>query len=241
MYPIARLLLVTGFTFMSFSALASDAVPPPGTTTCRWVGDEKVCTTYHLAKKTYNDGHLRPEVVKQCLLDQRRIAADAAQFNTEKAAYNSEGDSLNTNSLAVQKAAEELLADGKKLSQTRTEIEQLAKDIQSSNSDAGQASHFGGGDPSKKIDAYNKLVASFTQSQTAYNAKVAAYNETVNAQKERIAKHKAAETAFTEREQSLKNFAAGVHQRCVEGQQVYEDDLKAAEAAIAKDDAAAKQ
>ena len=242
MYRTMKLLLIGGLASISLSAFAADATPPPGTTTCRWVGDEKVCTTYHLAKKTYGDGHLRPEDVKQCLLDKRRVTADAAQFNTEKTAYNTEGEGINADSISIQKNGEDLQADGKKLAASRAEIEQLAKDIQESGSSGGQASHFGNSDsPAKKVDLYNKRVAEFTKAQDAYNAKIAAYNGAVNAQKERIAKHKAVGDAFDARELSLKNFADGVHQRCVEGQQVYEDDLKAAEAAVAKDDAAQKK
>jgi chromosome segregation ATPase len=241
MHTMLKTFFAGAFSAACFCVNAAGPTPPPGTTTCRWVGDDKVCTTYRLAKKTYDDGHLRPEEVKQCLLDKRRIASSGVQFNTEKSAYNAEGAAINAESASVQKSADELLADGNKLTTMRTEIEQLAKEAQETGSNAGQASHFSTNTPAKKIAAYNQHVAEYTTEQKDYNAKIAAYNATVTAQKDRIAKHAAIESAFNDREKSLKEFSDSVHKRCVEGRQVYEDDLNAAVAAIARDDVTDKK
>lgn len=243
MYGFLKSISIVTLTAAAGLAYAEAPTPPPGTTTCRWVGDDKVCTTYHKAKKTYGDGHLRPAEVKQCLLDKRALAADSAQFNTDKAGVNKDAEAVNASTATLKKNADELQADGAKLQAMRAEIEALSKDAQAASEGGGmhEASRFNNDSPAKKIAAYNQRVAEFTNAQDDHNAKIAAYNASVNAQKEQIAKHTAASSVFDSREAALKLRAADINTRCVAGQQVYEEDMKAAEEAIAKEDAAQKK
>jgi chromosome segregation ATPase len=238
MQTFPKILLICALLGLS-CAVAADQAPPTGTTVCKWVGDEKVCTTYKQKKKTYGPGFLKPDEVKQCLLDKRRIAADDAQIKTDVTGLTPESDAIAAEDKALQARGDEIKAQGEKLAAQRKEIDTLGDDLK--KSEPGVAANEREVDRyQKKADIYTQKVTAFNPQNEAYKKQVDDFNAQVNTHHARVVKQNQAADDVNARLAALKNFAADFDSRCTQAQS-YDDDVKAAEAAIARDDAAQKK
>jgi chromosome segregation ATPase len=237
--------LLSALLLAAAPAFAADKVHAPGTTECRWVGDEKVCTTYHQKAKTYGNGFLKPQEVKQCLLDKRSIATSKPAVSEGLSAHTATAVEVQAEGDAIKKKSEEIQAQGKQLQAQRAELDDLKKQIDAPPQDEGTGLRLARAKDSRKeasdrIESFNKKITEFNEANTRYQQTLADQQKTVDAHNARVAEQNAQADLLRKKQDELAQFVAAFNQHCSKANS-YEDDISAAEAAIAKDDAAAKK